>query len=336
MRRAYYIFITLVALLLLYACGPSGSKFRIKGSFHDMQGGEVYIYNLAEGTERFDTIIINEGEFVYGGNADGPTPYMLVFPNANEHVIFVDGGLEVKYEAAANELKNYVVNGGDENKLMNEFRNETYKMTAQDTREVAGRYIGEHPESPVAIYLFDKYFLQDESVGNSQLLTLIKTIKSVQPDNEHLLSIESKLKSLDKVKVGSKMPSLTLHLKGNKKKSLSGIQSEYTMVVFWASWMNGQYQLQQQLRESHVTYQDRLEIVGISLDNEYYRWENVVRSDSLIITHSCDSKAWDSPSVRALGVETIPYYVIMDKDKVIRAIGKETDKIKSDLARVIK
>lgn len=336
MRRAYYIFITLVALLLLYACGPSGSKFRIKGLFHDMQGGEVYIYNLAEGTERFDTIIINEGEFVYGGNADGPTPYMLVFPNANEHVIFVDGGLEVKYEAAANELKNYVVNGGDENKLMNEFRKETYKMTAQDTREVANRYISEHPESPVAIYLFDKYFLQDVSVTNKRLLTIIKGIKSAQPDNEYLLGVEAKLMNLDKVKVGNRLPKLSVKSKQGKTTSLTDIQSEYTLVVFWSSWMSGQFSLLQQLRQSKDIYQDRLKVVAISIDNEQYRWESVIQNDSLTITHCCDLKAWDSPAVKAFSVESIPYYAIADSKHVIKAVGRETEQISVDLAKVIK
>ncbi len=75
-------------MTLLAACGPGGNSFRIRGSFRDMQAGELYIYNLSGDNARLDTLTIQGGKFRYRGETDEVTPFMLVFPNGVEQVIF--------------------------------------------------------------------------------------------------------------------------------------------------------------------------------------------------------------------------------------------------------
>ena len=102
-------------MTLLAACGPGGNSFRIRGSFRDMQAGELYIYNLSGDNARLDTLTIQGGKFRYRGETDEVTPFMLVFPNGVEQVIFAGPGDDIEYEATANDLKNYVVSGSEEN-----------------------------------------------------------------------------------------------------------------------------------------------------------------------------------------------------------------------------
>ena len=118
----------MATLTLLASCGLSGSSFRIRGKFRDMQAGELYIYNLSSKNARLDTLTIQEGKFLYRGEADEVTPYMLVFPNGMEQVIFVGPATDVEYEATANDLKNYVVNGSEENQLMNQLLKNQKKL----------------------------------------------------------------------------------------------------------------------------------------------------------------------------------------------------------------
>ena len=112
----------LCLLLLLVSCGPGGNSFRMKGTFRDMQAGELYIYNQNGDHARLDTLTVQEGRFRYKGETDEVTPYILVFPNGVEQVIFAGPNEDLEYEATANDLRNYVVNGNEENKLMNKFR----------------------------------------------------------------------------------------------------------------------------------------------------------------------------------------------------------------------
>ena len=88
MKHFLYIFL----LLSLASCGPKGNSFRIRGNFRDMQTGELYIYNQDGDHARLDTLTVQEGRFQYKGEADESTPYILVFPNGVEQVIFVKAG----------------------------------------------------------------------------------------------------------------------------------------------------------------------------------------------------------------------------------------------------
>ena len=74
-KYTFHSFLAGIALLLLSACGPEGTSFRIKGSFRDMQAGELYIYNLSDDYARLDTLTIQEGKFLYRGEADEVTSY---------------------------------------------------------------------------------------------------------------------------------------------------------------------------------------------------------------------------------------------------------------------
>ena len=78
-----------------------------------MPAGELYIYNLSDDYAKFDTILVQNGEFLYKGQTEECTPYILVFPNGMEQIIFVNAGEELRYEAVANDLRRYVVNGSD-------------------------------------------------------------------------------------------------------------------------------------------------------------------------------------------------------------------------------
>ena len=96
--------IAAATLVSIYGCGPDGNSFRINGSFKDLKSGELYIYNLSDRQGKVDTVLIKNGEFKYKGNVSETTPYIIVFPNAMEQVIFVNGGEEITYKATANDV----------------------------------------------------------------------------------------------------------------------------------------------------------------------------------------------------------------------------------------
>ena len=271
------VIVIVLLTMLLAACGPGGNSFRIKGSFRDMQAGELYIYNLNGDHARLDTINVQEGKFRYRGETDEVTPYMLVFPNGVEQVIFAGPGDDLEYEATANDLKNYVVSGSEENKLMNKFREETYTMNPSSMTNTARTYIKDNPVSPVAIYLFDQYFAQNEEVSNAELQELLKVLRPKHPHHHALLDIESKILNADKRQVGKKLPDVTLTRKDRKTTKLWKSAKDYNIIAFWATWMaNGSdfiWQLKNTLRDE--LDEGKVRVVAVSLDVEPYRWEDV-------------------------------------------------------------
>ncbi|MCH5175848.1 MAG: DUF4369 domain-containing protein [Prevotellaceae bacterium] len=338
MIRPLHILYIIVVALLMVSCGPSGPSFRIRGSFRDMQVGELYIYNLSSDNARIDTMTVQGGKFQYKGQAEEVTPYILVFPNGMEQVIFVGPGEDLEYEATANDLKNYVVNGSAENKLMNQFRQETYPIDQSLVRNVAKNYIREHADSPVAIYLLDRYFLQDNRTDSKELQELFKVVKEKRPRDRMLLALERDIAYPQQLHKGQQLPDVTLVNKDKSSVKLWKESKDYNLIVFWSTWMPNGYDVLWRMRRSNKDYKEdgRLRTVGISLDIERYRWEDAVRQDSIDMEHYCDGLAFESDVVKRLGISSLPYYIITDKDHKIIGTSNDIKELDSDLKKYIK
>lgn len=324
---------SLLLMLLLASCGSGGSTYRIEGTFHDMPEGMLFIYNGDEDNARIDTIYVKDGSFIYTGTTSDVAQLMLVFPNGTEQVIFADGGQTLKYEATANDLKNYVVNGSDENKLMNSFRTETYSFTAEQTRRTARRYIDENLASPVALYLYDRYFVQDATVSAAEMRELTKMLLDKHPGNYLLLGVNAQLENRAHAAVGQKLPPLKLTDRNGHTVDLAHLTQPHTLIAVWASWKEGEWDFTSTLHRLHDEVPG-LEIVAISLDTEIYKWEEFVMSDSLAIHHVCHGNAWEEPFVKQMGIRILPSYIIADKTGKIVASGTGTESMKREALRI--
>lgn len=336
MRRLFAYCCLLLAVLT--ACGPRGKHFKIEGKFKDLQLGEVYIYNQSDEHARFDTLRIKNGSFMYEGTAEEPTPYILVFQNAMEQVIFVDGGKTLEYSASSNDMKNYVVKGSDENKLLNEFREETSKMTAVKTKAAARSFIENHPESPVSVYMLDKYFVQDGNTTHDELLQLVKGMRKHKhlKNNIYLINLQTTINTLKNGEIGKKLPDIEVTTKAGKTLNLSKLTKPYTLIGFWSTWMEEEWEFLSALREFSRTYGANLDMVAVSLDTQIYKWEEMIRQDSLTIHNVCDGYAWDSQPVRKMGVREVPFYLLADKSGKIVAQGTKVEDMKRDVGKFVK
>ena len=327
MKHTLYIFL----LLLLVSCGPGGNAFRLKGTFRDMQAGELYIYNLNGDLARLDTIKVQEGRFRYKGEADVVTPFILVFPNGVEQVIFAGPNEDLEYEATANDLKNYVVNGNEENKLMNKFREETYTMNPSMMTNTARSYIKENPASPVAVYLFAQFFAQNEEVSPTELKDLLKVLRPKHPHNHYLLDIESKLVNAERRQVGQTLPDVSLTRKDRKKEKLWQTTKDYNLIIFWATWMPNGTDFLWRVRNATSLQREsgKLRMAAISLDVERYRWEDIIRSDSTISTlqHYCDGQGFESKAIKTLGIDAVPFYILTDKKHRVIESGDDANEL---------
>lgn len=338
MKKHLYILYIIASLFLIASCGPDGNSFRIKGKFQDMPAGELYIYNLSDDYAKFDTILVQNGEFLYKGQTEECTPYILVFPNGMEQVIFVNAGEELRYEAVANDLRRYVVNGSDENKLMNEFRNETYSFNSNMVKATARTFITEHASSPVAIYLFDRYFVQDDEVADEEVVEILHILKKSQPDNKFLLQIEGLLANFNATKTGKPLPDVELTDRNGKHRKLWSSAKDYNLFVFWSAGMQQGMDFIFRMRMLANDKHESLRIASISLDIDHQRWLYEAKQDSAnnYIEHYNDDLAFESPVIKKLGIKTFPSYILTDRSHKIIATGDRVDQMKQDVEKYMK
>ncbi len=320
--------------LLLLGCGHSGNEFTIEGEFAGMKNGELFIFPPTDLNATIDTLKIKDGRFEYSGETYDTIPYIILFPNAVEQVVFVAPGKTVSYSAATNDLKNYKVEGTDENELMTEFREKVQEMKETEVPALARQFILDHPESVVSLYIFGRYFVQNDHPDYKTTAELVKLLRTYHPTSLQLFVTEEMIKNAGSIVEGGKLKNveLTTYRKDKRKLWSNKDDDRYSLVFFWASWQRNSYDLLFRIRNLQRDYSDKVRFVGISLDNQIYRWEDLTRRDSLIIEHYCDGLSWSSPVVSDLSVEYLPLYLIVDKGhKIIFKtddLEKMTDKIK--------
>ena len=320
------------------SCGPSGNNFELEGEFDGIPTGVLYVYNTSEDLPRLDTLQIVDGKFRYKGAVSAMTPFYLVFPNALEQVIFAGPGDELTYKASANDLKNYTVGGNDENQLMNQFRRETDKLTGIQLREKASQYILQHTQSPVSLYLFERYFIQEAGISASDIKSEIKVLQSQWKNHPLLLATSQRLNGMEQGKEGKKLPSIKLKTKRGKTIDIGRQKSDFTLLIYWATWMSREYEYSEQFRQfvgEYATYPDRLSVITISLDNQQYRWEELARTDTTYSHHIHDGLTWECPAVKRLGIQSIPSYILADKNHKIIATGHSFNDMKKDVNKAM-
>ncbi len=338
LSKKYTSALALLLVCLFVSCGPGDNRFKIKGSFEGMPSGQLFIYNFGDETANFDTVNINNGEFVYGGTVNELTPYILVFPNALEQIIFVDKGKEIKYKASASDLKNYYVDGNDENILMNDFRKSTKDLVGLQVQKIAGQFINKHSSSAVAVYLFDRYFVQDEYTPIATLKSKLKILKRNNPHNKFILTVENNLKMIEAGQIGKKLPDIVINTRLKHKINIQKVNSDYTALVFWASWIPDQYGFMNKFSNISKEYSlnNKIKIFAISLDTEIYKWEDLIKEDTVYCEQTCDGQAWESPIIKKLGITTIPTFIIADKRHRIISRGNSLDALRENLDKFAK
>ena len=320
---------------LLLSCGSNHETFRLDGTFKGFNQGELYIYGL-NGTHRLDTISVVKGRFHYEVTLENPVTFSLVFPNFSELPVFGEPRAEVEIEGDASHLKETRVSGTDTNKQMTDFRLRTSGMTPPEVIRAAETFIRETPASPIALYLLNKHFTQTTNADRKKVVAMISEIEKVQPNEPSLKGLKEKIKSLDVLKDGAKIPAFTAKDINGKTVSSSDLNAPVNIIFVWAKWNYESVNMQRQLSFFQKQNKDKLKVLGISLDPDVKMCRQTAEQDSVKWSTVCDGKMWESPLLRQLGLWYIPDNIITDSQGKIIAHTLHTNDLQNKASELIK
>ena len=106
----------------------------------------------------------------------------------------------------------------------------------------------------------------------------------------------------------------------NEISMLSAIRSEYTLLLFWASWCPHCMNMLPELKKIYDENKSKgLEILAISLDEDILQWSKVIADGNYNWLNYSEFRKWESPTARAYNVHATPVMFLLDKDKKIIA-----------------
>jgi peroxiredoxin len=149
--------------------------------------------------------------------------------------------------------------------------------------------------------------------------SLLLSAQAIAQDDELKFRIADDLKRIDQL---GKPVSLRFTTTQNKAIDLEESRGKVVLLVFFANWSPPSIDALAKLqREVKNLPPDRLQVLCISLDNKLEETAAAINKNTVTWPVGFDGKGWGSPTVRALGINTLPTVWLIDQKGVLRSLN---------------
>src|SRR5574343_483180 len=130
------------------------------------------------------------------------------------------------------------------------------------------------------------------------------------------------------INVGDTIPSISLKSSKNKEVNITSFKGKYILIDFWASWCApcrlGNKKLVKLYNEIS---QDKIEIIGISIDTDANKWLKAIEKDKIKFTQLIDSNGFDAETAVQFGVDELPSKYLFNQEGVLIAKNPTEEEI---------
>lgn len=104
--------------------------------------------------------------------------------------------------------------------------------------------------------------------------------------------------------------------------NIEGFRGRVLLVCFFAVWSQPSLEAVEAVQKAVATFpKDRVQALGVSLDVKPEKLADFVNARSLEWPLICDGKGWESPAIRALGINALPTVWLVDRDGKLRSLN---------------
>ena len=311
------LLISLPALFLLASCGEDSKHFKIEGRLLQINQGEFYLYSSDGTISGFDTIKVQGGRFSHEIECDHPTTLTLVFPNFSEQPIFAEPGKTVDIDGDASHLKMLKIKGTDDNELMSDFREQIAASSPPEIKRFAARFIEDHPQSPVSIYLVKKYFIVTPRPDYREAARMLKLMKASQPDNFIISNMLRDTKVLAQSAVGTRLPAFKIKdMKGNTITSNS-LSRGLVVICTWASWSYPSTDMLRQLHQIQIDKQKPFKVISICVDANKADCDTYLSVNEIKTPNVFTGEMFNTAPLKILGLQNVPDNIVVKDGKIV-------------------
>ena len=325
----------LLATWMLCSCGVDSDRFRLEGRLRNMNQGEFWVYSPDGGLNGIDTIKVRDGRFVYEKPLHDPATLIIIFPNYAEQPVFAQPGAVVTIKGDASHLKEMTIKGTKDNEQMTALRMQLNELMPPDVPKKVAAYIKEHPESPVCIYLLQRYFIQTPTPDYKQAKTLTNLLLKQHPDNGQLIHLKKRLTAVTGGQTGTLLPKFSATDIKGRKVTESDLKGRVAVVTAWATWSYQSTDMQRRLKRLKDRYGDKLAVVSICLEGRPAECRRITDRDSLKWSTVCDGRIWETPLLVKFGLSDVPDNIVTDSKGNIVARSLAPQKLEEKINKML-
>ncbi len=142
-------------------------------------------------------------------------------------------------------------------------------------------------------------------------------------------NLEDKISKYEKVSVGKTAPDFEIRTIENKLISLYNIDSDYTLIIFWASWCPHCTKILSEIQKIYNTEtRDKLEIIAISLDTNKEDWINFLNNKNYTWINCSELKGWESKVAIDYNIYATPTMILLNQNNEIIAKPRTVNELK--------
>ncbi|MUP46874.1 AhpC/TSA family protein [Gramella sp. BOM4] len=356
MKKTAILF-TLLGLLLMGCEEDKG--YLLTGSVEGVEDGKnIYIAQLDPNSNAprvIDTTSIQNGQFEIDlEEQDAPVLSFLRLEGANGQVVFISENQKIRFEIDKDTLMNSRVEGGKENKALQEYLDHIKEMNKKlgsiqkQSRQAMMNQDREQfntlRETQVELQENDKVFKESLLEKNKDSYVSVMILSDMLNMRSHNAAevreyyaelsdrikettlgkkLEKDLENRSTYEVGSKAPEFSGPTPEGKELALSENLGKVTVVDFWAAWCKPCRVENPNLVKTYNKYKDEgLNIISVSLDRpgQKDRWVQAIKDDNLEDwDHVSNLQFWNEPIAKKYGVKAIPATFVLDEEGTIVA-----------------
>jgi len=171
-----------------------------------------------------------------------------------------------------------------------------------------------------------------ERIDSEPILTYIAekyTLSNTCENDKEAVKLNRRVEGFKKLVIGAKAPALSATDINGKNINLSSQQSEFVLVLFWASWCPHCTDMLPKLKAVYDKYdRSKIEVIAVSIDTDKKSWLDFINKGKFNWINSCDLKSWDGKVASDYYVYATPTMLLLDKSKNILAKPTSFEELK--------
>jgi thiol-disulfide isomerase/thioredoxin len=198
-------------------------------------------------------------------------------------------------------------------------------------------YVDINPSSTAGVYIFSDFYRYSNPKLN-EFESVLKKFSGLAVTSDYYSQLATFLDKRKSLTPGNEAPDFTLFMKDNKRFTLSSYRGKYVLLDFWASWCYPCRKAIPHWKAVHANYHAKgFDIISITNDYDRKAWIKAMNQEKMPWLQLIDkfpSKSSTAEVATRYNVDSIPFYVLLDKEGKIMVYSDSEEAIDDKLKEI--